>query len=133
LYSALFFFSCYADHRDLPSFPTRRSSDLRSGLLDRFIENGGRYITTANLDNLGATLDPALLAIHMESDAAVTAEVVDKEGSDKGGIPARLDGRPLILEEFRIPAWFDPRQVRVFNTNTFHFDAQALADLDMEW
>src|SRR5437764_148071 len=24
----LFFFSCYADHRDLHSFPTRRSSDL---------------------------------------------------------------------------------------------------------
>src|SRR5690348_17986979 len=26
----LFFFSCYGDHRDLHSFPTRRSSDLRS-------------------------------------------------------------------------------------------------------
>src|SRR6266513_5393070 len=24
----LFFFKCYADHRDLHSFPTRRSSDL---------------------------------------------------------------------------------------------------------
>src|SRR5690349_23958594 len=24
-----FFFSCYGDHRDLHSFPTRRSSDLR--------------------------------------------------------------------------------------------------------
>src|SRR6266511_5960970 len=29
-----FFFSCYGDHRDLHSFPTRRSSDLgRAGLL----------------------------------------------------------------------------------------------------
>src|SRR5687768_17843961 len=26
----LFFFYCYGDHRDLHSFPTRRSSDLRS-------------------------------------------------------------------------------------------------------
>src|SRR5437870_13791652 len=26
--SSLFFFECYGDHRDLPSFPTRRSSDL---------------------------------------------------------------------------------------------------------
>src|SRR5438309_5979020 len=25
---SLFFFSCFADHRDLHSFPTRRSSDL---------------------------------------------------------------------------------------------------------
>src|SRR5438876_8263070 len=32
----VFFFKCYGDHRDLHSFPTRRSSDLelnRSGLL----------------------------------------------------------------------------------------------------
>src|SRR5947207_8525263 len=27
----LFFFYCYGDHRDLHSFPTRRSSDLGSG------------------------------------------------------------------------------------------------------
>src|SRR5690606_41979297 len=27
---AHFFFSCYVTHRDLPSFPTRRSSDLGS-------------------------------------------------------------------------------------------------------
>src|SRR5437870_9932759 len=26
---SLFFFYCYGDHRDLHSFPTRRSSDLR--------------------------------------------------------------------------------------------------------
>src|SRR5438132_2813245 len=27
----LFFFKCYGDHRDLHSFPTRRSSDLLTG------------------------------------------------------------------------------------------------------
>src|SRR5438105_7730306 len=27
--SLLFFYSCYVDHRDLHSFPTRRSSDLQ--------------------------------------------------------------------------------------------------------
>src|SRR5438309_11121847 len=31
----LFFFSCYADHRDLHSFPTRRSSDLSSACARR--------------------------------------------------------------------------------------------------
>src|SRR5205814_10529257 len=29
--SLFFFFYCYGDHRDLHSFPTRRSSDLLSG------------------------------------------------------------------------------------------------------
>src|SRR5437762_6037949 len=29
----VFFFECYGDHRDLHSFPTRRSSDLESAVL----------------------------------------------------------------------------------------------------
>src|SRR5438034_7913446 len=35
--SFFFFFSCYGDHRDLHSFPTRRSSDLES------LVEGGKY------------------------------------------------------------------------------------------
>lgn len=105
----------------------------RSGLLDRFLEEGGRYVTSANLDNIGATLDPTLLGLHRRLGGEVTCEVVDKQGTDKGGIPARLDGRRMILEEFRIPESFDPATVRVFNTNTFHFDAEALAGLDLDW
>src|SRR5690606_41749522 len=31
-FSSLFFFSCSVDHRDLHSFPTRRSSDLFSAV-----------------------------------------------------------------------------------------------------
>src|SRR5690606_41155787 len=49
----IFFFSCYCDHRDLLSFPTRRSSDLTepvarfgaksdTGVLDRFLSPAGR-------------------------------------------------------------------------------------------
>lgn len=104
-----------------------------SGLLAAFMKEGGRFVTTANLDNLGATLDPAVIGMHITGARPVTCEVVDKRGTDKGGIPARLDGRPVILEEFRIPAAFDASQVRVFNTNTFHFDAAALSDLSMPW
>jgi UTP--glucose-1-phosphate uridylyltransferase len=45
----------------------------------------------------------------------------------------RVDGRLRVLEELRIPENFDPRAVRVFNTNVFQFDARALLDLKMEW
>lgn len=114
-------------HGDLPE------ALQRSGLLERFVESGGRYVTVGNLDNLGATLDPTVIGVHLGHEVPVTCEVVDKQGGDKGGIPVRLDGRPLILEEFRIPDSFDPARVRVFNTNTFHFDAQALLDLDIDW
>ena len=48
-------------------------------------------------------------------------------------INLRVDGSLCVLEEFRIPSSFDPASVRVFNTNGFHFDARALADLDIPW
>src|SRR5947209_12308439 len=34
LYFSSFFFQCYGDHRDLHSFPTRRSSDLDTSIKD---------------------------------------------------------------------------------------------------
>lgn len=128
----------FIDEQGQPSEHAPGHGDLpealqRSGLLDEFRARGGRYVTTANLDNIGATLDPALVGMHIESGSSLLCEVADKEGTDKGGIPARLDGRPVILEEFRIPSRFDPSQVRMFNTNNFHFRAEALAELDMDW
>jgi UTP--glucose-1-phosphate uridylyltransferase len=114
-------------HGDLPDA-------LRgSGLLARFRSRGGKVVMVANLDNLGATVDPTILGWHLSHGKPVTCEVVDKVAGDRGGIPVRLDGRPIVLEEFRLPPDFDPKTVRVFNTNTFHFDARALDELDMEW
>lgn len=114
-------------HGDLPDALSR------SGLLDRFLDRGGRYVWLANIDNLGATVDPTLLGWHIEHGAPVTVEVVDKVGTDKGGIPVRWKDRPVIMEEFRLPRDFEPAVVRVFNTNTFIVDARALRDLCMEF
>lgn len=105
----------------------------RSGVLDDFLARGGRSIWIANIDNLGATVDPALLGWHLGHGAPLSVEVVDKVGTDRGGIPARLDGRPVILEEFRLPKSFDANRVRTFNTNTFIVDARALRDLKPSW
>lgn len=104
-----------------------------SGLLQNFIDAGGKYVLATNLDNLGGGLDPVIIGMHLESECAVTCEVVNKDDGDRGGIPARLDGKPVILEEFRLPETFDPSQVSVFNVNTFAFDARALASLSMDF
>lgn len=104
-----------------------------SGLLGTFVANGGKVVSMANLDNLGATLDPLLLGVHDAHGRPITCEVVDKLESDRGGIPVRHGGRAVVLEEFRIPEHFDPAQVRVFNTNTFHFDARALNEHRGPW
>jgi UTP--glucose-1-phosphate uridylyltransferase len=114
-------------HGDLPE------ALQRSGLLTRFVERGGRVVMVTNLDNLGGTLDPAIIGWHLSHGALVTSEVVEKVSGDRGGIPVRLDDVPCVLEEFRIPKTFDPSSVRVFNTNVFHFDARALLELDIPW
>ena len=101
----------------------------RSGLLDGFRARGGRYVWIANLDNLGATVDPLVLGWHIEGGAALTVEVVDK-GGDKGGIPVRYRGKPIVCEDFRLPLGFDSAQVPVFNTNTFLARADAIASYD---
>jgi UTP--glucose-1-phosphate uridylyltransferase len=128
----------FLDEHQRPSEHAPGHGDLpdalkRSGLLARFVEGGGELLLLTNLDNLGGTLDPALIGFHLAHAHPVTSEVVDKLEDDRGGIPVRVDGRLRILEEFRIPPSFDPKTVRVFNTNTFYVDARALLELEMDW
>jgi len=103
----------------------------RSGALARFRAAGGKYLHMSNVDNLAATLDPAVIGAHLASGRALTAEVVRKEPGDRGGAPVRVDGVPQILESFRFPADFDQDAVPVFNTNTFVLDVEAI-DRDFE-
>lgn len=101
----------------------------RSGLLRRFRDRGGKYLWIANLDNLGATIDPVLLGEHIDGGTALSVEVVEKAG-DRGGIPVRVGGRAVVCEDYRLPRDFDASRVDVFNTNTFIADASAIDGYD---
>jgi UTP--glucose-1-phosphate uridylyltransferase len=110
----------------------------RSGLLRSFVAAGGKYVWIANLDNLGATIDRALLGLFIEKARDVMVEVAEKEQGDKGGIPVHAPApggarRVQVLEEFRLPRGFDAERVRVFNTNTFLVRAERLLDVAVEW
>ncbi len=103
-----------------------------SGILGRFRRGGGKLLFMSNVDNLGATLDPAIIGAHLAHGAKITAEVVRKDPGDKGGAPARVDGMPQIVEAFRFPPSFDQNSIPLFNTNTFVFDAEAIdRDFDL--
>lgn len=128
----------FHDDKGQPSVYSTGHGDLpdalrRSGLLQQFLDRGGKTVWVANIDNLGATVDPTVLGFHLMHGSPATVEVVEKVGTDRGGVPVRWAGRPIITEEFRLPLDFDPAQVRVFNTNTFLLDAKALAGLRMDW
>lgn len=97
-----------------------------SGVLSRFRAAGGKYLYMSNVDNVAATLDPAVIGAHIASGAAITGEVVRKEAGDRGGAPARVDGHPQIIEAFRFPTSFDQDSLPLFNTNSFVFSAEAI-------
>jgi UTP--glucose-1-phosphate uridylyltransferase len=114
-------------HGDLPD------ALRRSGLLDRFLERGGKTLLIANLDNLAASVDDVLLGWHLGHGGPLTVEVVAKEPGDRGGGPVRTGGRTVLLEDVRLPAGFDSASVPYFSTNTFWADAAALAHLSFDW
>jgi UTP--glucose-1-phosphate uridylyltransferase len=115
-------------HGDLPE------ALVASGELERFVGRGGRVIVVANVDNLGAGLDPVIVGLHLERGRPMTVELVETRPGDAGGVPALVEGRLAIVEMFRMPAEFDPLSIPLLNTNNFVFDAAALADPpDLDW
>jgi UTP--glucose-1-phosphate uridylyltransferase len=106
----------------------------RSGVLADFVRGGGRVLYMSNVDNLAATLDPAVIGAHLASGQAVTAEVVSKDPGDAGGAPARVDGTLQVVESFRFPQGFDEGRIPVFNVNSFVLDATAIdRDFPLSW
>ncbi len=105
-----------------------------SGWLDRLLSGGVRYAFVSNSDNLGATLDPAILAWFVDSGMPFAMEVTRRTESDKKGghLAVRLrDGRFLLRESAQCPK-DDEKHFqnidlhRYFNTNNLWVDLQAL-------
>jgi UDP-N-acetylglucosamine pyrophosphorylase len=97
---------------------------LGSGWLDRLLGEGVRFLFVSNSDNLGATLDLALLHYFAGSGRPFLMEVTERTPSDrKGGHLARRRGGRLLLRESAqcpeadLPAFQDIQRHRFFNTN----------------
>ena len=104
-----------------------------SGTLDRLRRRGVEHVAVSNVDNLGARLDPVVVGTHIAADRPLTVEVAAKEG-DLGGAPARVDGRPGLLEGPQFPSEFDQDRIRVFNTNSATVRLDALdRDFELPW
>ncbi len=97
-----------------------------SGWLDQLLAEGVKYAFVSNSDNLGAILDPAILAYFAKSGAPFLMEVTRRTAADrKGGHLAvrKSDGRLLLREVAQCPeenldAFQDIDQHRYFNTNS---------------
>jgi UTP--glucose-1-phosphate uridylyltransferase len=106
----------------------------RAGALGRFRAGGGRTLFVSNVDNLAATLDPAIIGAHLSYQKPMSVEVVRSEPGDRGGAPVRVDGRLQIVEGFRFPPSFPLANLPAFNTNNLLVDAAALeTDQPLSW
>ena len=99
---------------------------LSSGMLDSLLDGGYEYAFVANADNLGAVLDPRILAWFAREQIPLMMEVADRTPADrKGGhVARRRDGGGLVLREVAqtagedLAAFQDIERHRFFNTNT---------------
>jgi UTP--glucose-1-phosphate uridylyltransferase len=95
-----------------------------------------RYAFICNADNLGATIDEALLGYFAEKGLPFMMEVAEKTPADiKGGHLARLhSGRLILRESAQCPredmaAFEDIRRYRFFNTNNIWINLEFLKEL----
>jgi UTP--glucose-1-phosphate uridylyltransferase len=105
---------------------------LSSGTLDALLDARYRWAFMSNSDNLGAVLDPRILAWIASEAIPFAMEVTDRTEADrKGGHIARKGDRYLLRETAQTPdedlgALQDISRHRYVNTNNLWLDLEAL-------
>jgi UTP--glucose-1-phosphate uridylyltransferase len=109
---------------------------LSSGMLSALLDAGYEYAFVANVDNLGAVMEPRILAWFARERIPFLMEVADRTAADrKGGhLAQRPDGGLVLREVAQTPdedldAFQDIERHRFFNTNTLWVHLGALRDV----
>jgi len=109
---------------------------LTSGCLHELLKSGIQYAFIANIDNLGAMVDPALLGYFVRQKSPFIMEVAQKTpGDKKGGHLAKLPNGRFVLREVaqcpadELEAFTDINVFRYFNTNNIWIDLKALKQI----
>lgn len=110
-------------------------SMLESGIARKLLERGIRYVFVSNIDNLGATMDPKILAYFANSDAPFLMEVTARTPDDKkGGHLAKSKSGSLLLREVAqcppedLEQFQDIQRYRYFNTNNLWLNLEKIFD-----
>jgi hypothetical protein len=93
---------------------------FRNGVLARLLANRPqlKYLLLHNIDTLGASVDPTLLGLHIESGTCLTFEVIIRRLEDRGGGLARVNGRVRLVEGLSMPREEDEFALSYYNSNT---------------
>ncbi len=104
---------------------------LRNGTLQHLFEIRPQltYLMVHNIDTVAANVDPAILGHHIESDAAITTEVIARHIEDRGGGLARVDGHTRLIEGLALPSEEMESRLRYYNSATYWIDVDRLLTL----
>ena len=110
---------------------------LTSGMLDALLDRGYRYAFVSNSDNLGAVLEPRILAWIAREEIPFAMEVTAAHGGRPQGRPHRApcrDGGYVLRETAQTPeedleALQDITRHRYVNTNNLWVDLRALREV----
>jgi UTP--glucose-1-phosphate uridylyltransferase len=105
-----------------------------AGILDRLLDEGIRYALLCNSDNLGATMDEAILGYFAQNDLPFLMEVARRTPADaKGGhLAVNATGGLILRESAQFPETSQGRDIDVycfFNTNNLWVNLAALKTL----
>eukprot|EP00878_Enallax_costatus_P000468 GHUV01000560.1.p1 GENE.GHUV01000560.1~~GHUV01000560.1.p1 ORF type:complete len:478 (+),score=117.87 GHUV01000560.1:292-1725(+) len=109
---------------------------LGSGMLDKLINDGIKYLFVSNSDNLGATLDLQLLHYFANSGKAFVMEVCERTAADKKGghlAVRKSDGKFMLRESAMCPdadksLFEDISKHQFFNTNNLWVNLPMLKE-----
>jgi hypothetical protein len=101
---------------------------FRNGVLAKLLRERPqlKHLLLHNIDTLGASVDPALLGLHIESGAGLTFEVITRRLEDRGGGLARVNGRVRLVEGLAMPREEAEFNLAYYNSNTCWIDLDKL-------
>lgn len=104
---------------------------LRNGVLAKLLQNQPnlRTILLHNIDTLGASLDPDLLGLHLQSKACLSFEVISRRIEDRGGGLARVNGVPRLVEGLAMPSEADEFKLSYYNSMTTWIEIDQLLEV----
>ena len=97
-----------------------------SGTAAQLHERGVRHVFFSNVDNMGATLDPVVVGIHVKHGKEMTVEVTPRANAngtlDTGAAPVRIGDHLQLIEHV------DSKKHPYINTNNLAFTLAALLE-----
>lgn len=101
-----------------------------SGTGAELLRRGVRHVFFSNVDNMGATLDPLVVGLHLKLGKEMTVEVTPRANAsgtlDTGAAPVRIGGHLQLIEHV------DSTRHPLISTNNIAFDLSAILEKDIE-